>query len=628
MKILLFLLTTLFSLSLNSVEVKNDERIILEKFWKTTFYESEFGYVYFGLKPVCQIGYWKKDALPPGIIRHKNNVIFKEGMAVWKECGFSTMTPFNLCACENAYDENMVDIIFINRELAKKTIDENITLFQYCLGPGVTSEKLVEEIENPHNKFLDVLGKNNVLIGIVLGYGAKNSIAVSRSEKIVKEFFNFETPPVKPLYNRLQSEILTDDTGFFESGIKRLSAFEKTPPSSEKILTPSFGWDKISKEFSHLSKQTTASSVKLAKEKPNLFFGRLKNCPESEKYVRKLEKAQSKIQKLLINPFFSSEVMKTITGESNFSPQSNSHRFQSLSLSPAEMRYLPKIIADSIFFIHRNESDKFFEGLIKGMEDADKNTHIAESDRQALTRAFYDKEKCENLIEAKANFELCRKIFENLRNDSSQIEIIPGKLYYKTTKQGFGQTLENDNQVLVYYTLTMGPKEELICDNRASGIPKKINLAECIKGFSKGLDGIKEGEEREIMIHPSLGYGLYTTLERAQYIKAKVNLLKIYPVNSYQKNSELSFIPIETEFPDDLEHLCEENQWKAGYLRGFQVWRHYKRCNDYTLDEVCKNLQAILTGKEFKFPCSIDPNRVINRLHWNIYSQEDYQLTY
>lgn len=629
MRIQFFVLIFLLPVNLIfSEELKNDDRIVLEKFLKTTFYESEFGYVYFGLKPVCWIGYWMKDTLRPGIIRHKNEVIYKEGMKVWEECDFPQSEALHVFTSQSGYDENMKSLFFINRKLLEKTIDDNLTLFQYVLGHNVTAKKLIREIENPNTKFADVLKKDNVLIGIILGFGANNAIAVSRSERIVNEFSEYETPPISPLYIRLESESESDVTGFFESQKNMLLSHKKTLPSWEGVLAPSFGWENLSNEFSFLSQNTIGSSDKLMNNKPWFVFGRMKNCKQSEKFVGKLEKAQDKIQQFLNKPSFASEVVKTITGKIQPGFLSNPSHSQFLPLSPTEKSYLPKIIAESIFYIDGNESNKFFEGFIKGMEDCDLNIPMKEMDRRVLALISFDKIKNENLVEAKKNLAVCTTIFEKLKNDPEQTEIIPDKLYYRERLSGSGQTLQNETKVLVNYTLTMGPENELLCDTRASGIPRELDLSECIDGLHYGLIGMKEGGEREIMIHPDFGYGLYTMLDSNQYIKATVTLHKIDSQESFEKIPEPIPLEVATEIPDDLEQTCQKKQWEAGYYSGYQNWSHYKRCDDYTLDQVISALRYRLSGEAFEFPSSIDPNRTINRLHWNIYAQEDYQLKY
>ncbi len=168
-------------------------------------------------------------------------------------------------------------------------------------------------------------------------------------------------------------------------------------------------------------------------------------------------------------------------------------------------------------------------------------------------------------------------------------------------------------------SITSGPEETILYDTRASGIPKELNLDSCITGFLHGILGMRVGEEREIYIHPSCAYGLYTRLEKGVYLKANIKLLKIYPNESFESIPPLKDVDIEQEFPNDLEETYKISQQKTGYYRGYQTWIHYKKCSLYSLQQVLTELEKLQEGKFLNIPQSIDPNRVINRLHWNIY---------
>jgi len=139
-------------------------------------------------------------------------------------------------------------------------------------------------------------------------------------------------------------------------------------------------------------------------------------------------------------------------------------------------------------------------------------------------------------------------------------------------------------------------------------IPKWIDLAETIPGFSLGLKGMKIGEIREIYIHPSLAYGIYTTFEKGVYLKALVRLVSIDHETVIKPIPELVFLDCNLGIPDKMDLSFSEEEKKLGYFRGYQVWQHYQKCKLYNLSEILAKITLFKNGQNY-----------INPLHWNIY---------
>ncbi len=615
--------------TLHAVELTQSESLILSRYFEETFKNSEFGYVLNQMKPICAIGFHTIDPLYPGIKRHRSDVFLKEGAPLWQKLGLTDRahSPFTHVVCQSDYDGNMMGIRFIHSDLLEETIDNHLPLFRFALGPALTPQSLRQKLEDSKSSLEDVLNKNNVLIGIALGFGADNSLVVSRQERIADEFCPREHPLLKPVLVRMSRESTPED--FLDSGVdnpRDLFHLSVHPKAIEKPLQPSFGFSTLKEEYEWQKEVISHPSEQLMKERPVFCFGRLKESKESDKLVRKLESTQKKIQESLKKPTFFEDTIFAMTGKRpKIKKKESSTRF--LAFTANEKKSFPAAIAASINWIAKEESDCFFEGFIKGMKEADRSLQNQPLDLRKKRHIFYEKPVYEKLVEAKRNLLATETFFQNLDRDSEYIDFHSKTLFVKIQRPGKGAQYKNQRHVKVHCTLTMGTEDELLLDTRAAGIPKTLDLAECIDGLRMGMSGMRVGEEREIVMHPKWAYGLYTMLGKAAAVKAIIRLVDIESDDSFDFPPPTP-LKIASEIPDDVEEKCKEQQRKAGYYRGYQTWSHYKRWPDYTLSQVLTAFAKIRSGQKLSYPPGIDPRRVINRLHWNIYAQEDYELLY
>ncbi|MGA8165292.1 MAG: FKBP-type peptidyl-prolyl cis-trans isomerase [Waddliaceae bacterium] len=607
-----------------SKKISFENQIVLEKFFKALFEQSECGFVFYQKKPVCEEGYWIVDPIFPGIERHRCNVYFKEGARVWKQLNLTTNKEYVLSICEvsDGLDENMNGILFIHRKLFLETVKRNIELFQYVIGPEVSPQFLLDKLEDPAESVGKLLKQDNALTGIIFGFGTQNSLVGSRMERLIKEFSSPEIPPIKPLLSRLhpQNNSLSLEGLPHTLNKKHLLFSETMMPTGQEELKPSFGFDSITQEFQALSQEITGTSEKLDCERPWFAFSRLKDDPESVLLIQELETTQTKIQKLLKSPTFFPQVLKAITSEEISLQKRNFSSSSLLAFTSEEAKHLPAIVAEGIFHLIHEEDDIFFEAFYRGMLDAENGKPLSSHDNRVLSKLFYDQQVLKNLCKAKKNLHQCEMMFNELKRDSAYFSVAPNKLYYKISKVGRGSHLKNEKRVSVHYTISSGPMEALLCRTGTAGIPCELDLSECISGFHHGMLGMQIGEKREIYIHPSLAYGIYTTLDRGHYLKAEVQLLKIYPDQTFAELPPMQEIDIESEIPQDVEEKHQKSQRETGYYRGHQTWSHYKHCDLYTLSQVLDCVKKLKNGKSPNLPSSIDSNRVINRLHWNLYN--------
>ncbi|HEX6601895.1 MAG TPA: FKBP-type peptidyl-prolyl cis-trans isomerase, partial [Solirubrobacterales bacterium] len=83
------------------------------------------------------------------------------------------------------------------------------------------------------------------------------------------------------------------------------------------------------------------------------------------------------------------------------------------------------------------------------------------------------------------------------------------KLEIKDVKKGNGPTAKAGDKASVYYVGVVYKTKEQFDANWDSGDPFTFTLGagEVIKGWDRGVQGMKVGGERELIIPPALAYG-------------------------------------------------------------------------------------------------------------------------
>lgn len=196
LKLIYIALFSFFSITCYGFEISVEDTVILENFFRTMIEKSEGGYVLYDSKPICINGYYDKDYFQNESEQHKTSVFLREGMKRWKEFN---LPPSNIIVHgynnEDTSAKNHVHILFINKKLFLKTVQENLSLFQYVLGPDVNPQGLLAKLTDPQETFHGVLKDDKVLIGILLGFGTQNSIYVSRMENLHDMLLSAEVIP-------------------------------------------------------------------------------------------------------------------------------------------------------------------------------------------------------------------------------------------------------------------------------------------------------------------------------------------------------------------------------------------------------------------------------------------------
>jgi|GEM_PF-3185487 len=287
--------------SLNSMSTK--ERQILHTFFKTMILNSQGGYVLFGSKPSCMEGIIVPEACKTRWIgkgNHRRSVDLWEGYQVWEKYFEQIGSQKLIITCKsqpnNLYSD-WIHLNWINPRKLLEVVDENIVLFQYVLGPELTAKRLLDYLTDPLKNSLE----DYSLVGVILGFGVRNTLYYRRLELIVESLHSREQAPFKDKYERLK---IAEPFGGSYTGFDLHPALE---------TTPSFNNNSLSDEYQLLDKLGSGS-----KENPHQQLNPTPTFAiyNDDKYTRKIlsdyARDQLKIRELLSQDNFLEQTLKII----------------------------------------------------------------------------------------------------------------------------------------------------------------------------------------------------------------------------------------------------------------------------------------------------------------------------
>ena len=591
-----------------ALTLSGEERFVLDRFFRTLFLDSEGGYVYYNVKPICINGYRFSGQYYPGNENHKQMVTFQEGARVWKN-----LSPTINSNClsyfyqvNDSLAKKYYHFLFINKKGFIETVQDEISLFKYSLGPTATPEVLLGQLLDPNIPFHVTLNDDKALIGVILGYGTKNSITVGRIESLQESFFAKELPPRKSVIQQLEN--------LSEAMKEYLLLASVEGISNRKMFSPSFGFNSVDEELNTLIQRVEISSEKLSTKKPYFIFGKLTNDDFSNSRIELLEKVQEKILALTESSSFLPEVLSTMLQEEiDFANK----EVTELSFSDNEINELSNIVATELWKLMQNEEEEFQRAFIVGMEDRN-NSITTKTNR--YRESFIEYEKCKIWMDVE-KLHQCNIFFNNLEKNKECVMLIPNKLAYKVLKRGDGSSqIGKRSKALIHCTVFSGQDCIPVFDTSTKNIPLEIKISETIPGFFLATQGMSIGEIRELYIHPDYGYGVHTTFEKGQYLKINVELIDIISNSVDKEMNEIKPFNIDSLFPKNLEDLYKKYQHENGYIMGYQMWDHYKNCSHYSLPDIIRQLQIIKENPDNQLIKDIEnSNLLLNRLHWNIY---------
>lgn len=488
---------------------------VLDKFFKMGIQEEGYNYVWDGEKPISIRNFYSPSHPLPKNLELAEEVItqtllVQEVIPVWKKlCSFQKKFVLKAVPLNPSEPLDLGwEVQFINVDKLQQVIEENINLFRYILGPTIQPKELVNQIAYSNENFSDILLNNHVLEGIVLGFGAHNSVVGGREETINSLLVSQDVAPFtsKSLYlgelKDYYSLYYLDTAGGDHSLCNSLNDFIQ--------FKPSVGFSNIEEELLAINAINEPLPNCLL-EKPKFIFGAFTDGPNNQPFFDRLAKSQKEAQRLLKKTDFLEEVLTKIGGtppritcEKPISSELNLSFFRG-KMSVQTWKY----ILDKVARRFEGEHKLTFIRAFSNSSNSYVTPDIVGASKASL----------EGIKKANHNLSMTNAYFDRLSSDTSLQAILPKYLYFKTISTGSGKELRNFDRIRLGYMIT-----NINGDILFANYDTWLNVSETIPGFAHGLQGMRIGEKRHIFIHPSLAYGVLTTLSPCMGLVAKVEL--------------------------------------------------------------------------------------------------------
>jgi len=108
------------------------------------------------------------------------------------------------------------------------------------------------------------------------------------------------------------------------------------------------------------------------------------------------------------------------------------------------------------------------------------------------------------------NLEEANAFLEKNKVENTDVKETPTGLQYRVLRKGGGNSPSAKDRVKVHYAGRLLNGQEFD-SSIARGNPAEFTLDRVIKGWTEGLQLMKEGDKFEFFIHPRLGYGSRST---------------------------------------------------------------------------------------------------------------------
>ncbi len=546
--------------------LSKEQNFILKEFFRTLIKDSFSGYVLYGAKPMSIEGYplsYESGALSG--IDEKALCLIK-GVEFWQALSISPKNKDYFFLVFDAKSYGYRHLVCINRQAFLDTVNKNLSLFRYVLGPTLTAESLLQELIEAKERFYDVLKSDNVLLGILLGYGTQNALLISRKEFISNAFLsdrNEEFP--------------------FLSKMARMNL----PPPRNVRQTPSIGYSTLADECEAIRKLTVVSrKLKPFHSYKIPYFGCEPDSEESKALLTTYEMNRKAIIKAVeTDDLLEKTLLKLLTTS-----------FKQLDL-PSLPKALPfclvtdkeEIANRLIEIIHQEiRSEKYVgecltKAFLEGVSNRENGVYCSEPPEETHKRKWeiYVTRKD---LEREENLEASRKYFDQLPALKKVIALVDQKLYFKVLRQGKGTpaTFKTKNATFHYLFHVLGE------DKSIAGTVKNENIKQFIPGVAYALIGMKPGETRKLYIHPEYGYGedsylppnlpIIATIELIDFEEGDDGELLAAPCKIMDKNREKLLAKYE-KLQTDQFYANGADFWsfvkKSGELIDFKTFESY-----------------------------------------------------
>lgn len=574
-----------------SVEICLHEQKILEVFFKQMFFDSEYGYVTEGVKPISTYEIPIFDCISPISIPFRMQINDLVAIALLDKSCFSHESNIKLKTnkIENEKHSFYYEVSLINVKALKTVICDHHEIFRSILNSASSAEDILEEILQSKNLYR-TLKNNKILIGLVLGFGLENSVLHARVENLQDVDFHSEIIPFAntPHYRLGDYKLDSLDYHLWYMAIKpEILKIRESP------ITPSFGFNSIDDELNFLlsKKKNVASSI--FKDHPKFIFCMYEH---NENFIKALENAQQNTQELVKKTDFL-EIVLAKLGCTNFTGYQSRNNIISLEDTLAKGIWKTALNFDSDLRID------FIQGFSKKID------RLSSKKKTGILPGSYSKYK-----EAQMNLALAENRLNKLFETSDVNVILPSKLGYQIIKEGNGKVLDyTKNQNLIVTYSIKDDFGRLLAEEKN----KNLDISLTILGFTEGIQGMSEREMRVIYMHPSLAYGVLTTIPSCSNIIAEVTLHKIIDTQNTiltkAKEVDLTFLT-DPKISNEIEDSCRFLAFTLG-----SHWRTLlNKDNSIDFEILSEKLTKLSQNNPYDIDLTVEEEEAFHVILWEI----------
>lgn len=604
-KILIFLALVCHPLySQPAIINKDSDYYILDQFFRKMIKDELFGYVIEGTKPLSALDIFSiNEFLFPHSPFFQWRVIGNEAIELWQQLNLDQKNLILKVTKGYDHEDNEYhELLFINRSKTKEIIDKNLDLFRLIVGSTLDTSTLVRYICNSSKSLVEIIKNNNVLLGILLGYGTFNSLIGSRAEEI-DGIRAMDFPPFIG-NNLLQLEVRQSADWHLKTYFLSNCDLESQQGEERAFIHPALGYATIKEEIETIQALKEELPTALIKEKPCFIFGAYKNS-DNKKLFEEAKDSQKQIKNLLLRSDLVEYVLHKITEEK---PVINClHPFNKMKI-PIEGK-AEEAVAEVLLAMAKTLDHEMIPVFIETFCNNNFNK-LSQPKRRYLSGVL------NGLKEARTNLITSERQIVDFSKRKNVEEIIPQHLCFERLKHGKGKILNKSTDVLLSYVIEDCRGNILSAQHKCW-----VNLSNTLPSFSHGLQEMREGETRQIYIHPAYGYGALTTISPCTLLVTRVTLHKIK--ESASENLP-ALIPIDLswvkndQFFEEVKEICYQDARYLGY-----IWKDWlSKSSDLNFSEMCNILKS-LAESNFEMP-SEEKKKLCNRVFWNLIAEEHF----
>lgn len=301
-----------FCIFISDLKIHKEDQERLDILFGTLIESEMFGYVLCGEKPIgmttlhlTPVFFSPTRMKSPGFEIIKGDSLLMNGFKTWEKYQNKfSFSNFKLVKSP------MGNCYFINKRAVFKTIKKNYSIFEKEFGKNISPFKLLEMICDPNSVDEVLLHRSNLILGILLGYGAKNAFAYEYREYLSEQLRN-------PLFFTELKKLSSNDQEFVSLSTLKSRPIKK-PQWFPRTRALSKAWDQLLSKIDSFPNEPYEyqENLNITWCLGFLTYNNQKTRNENAQIIKKYRKARSKISDIYRDRKFFENTMKILLNDS------------------------------------------------------------------------------------------------------------------------------------------------------------------------------------------------------------------------------------------------------------------------------------------------------------------------